>query len=369
MMYVRAAVARQPGLHLSLEHVELDQLRPDEILVRMVATGICHTDISAAQQRIPVQFPIILGHEGAGIVEQIGEQVKTVSKGDKVLLLPDYCGYCDRCKRGQTTYCQNMTEVAFSGEREGDPRARLGSQPVRAAFFGQSSFSTYSLVTERNVFKVDETAPLLLYAALTCGIQTGAGAVFNALSVPVGASITIFGTGGVGLAALMAAVNAGASKIIAVDRVTSRLKLAEELGATATIDTRKTTDLVGQIRAYTGEGSDYTLDTTGSADLIRAAIESLAIRGTCGILTGTGLEVTLPIAAILNGGRTVRGIIGGDSSAGLTVKKLIHLYEQGRFPFDRLVRHFPFEEINQAIEEMLSGRVIKPVLTFASSLI
>lgn len=135
MMYVRAAVARQPGLHLSLEHVELDQLRPDEILVRMVATGICHTDISAAQQRIPVQFPIILGHEGAGIVEQIGEQVKTVSKGDKVLLLPDYCGYCDRCKRGQTTYCQNMTEVAFSGEREGDPRARLGSQPVRAAFF------------------------------------------------------------------------------------------------------------------------------------------------------------------------------------------------------------------------------------------
>ena len=363
-MKALAAVARRPGLPFSLEQVELDELRLDEILIRMVAAGICHTDISAANQRLPVQYPIILGHEGAGIVEQTGEQVKTVAKGDKVLLLPDYCGHCDRCTQGQTTYCENFMQVAFSGEREGDPRARLGDQAVRAAFFGQSSFSTYALVTERNILKVDPAAPLHLYAALTCGIQTGAGAVLNVLRPQVGSSITVFGVGAVGLAAIMAAVNAGASTIIAVDRVDSRLEMAKELGATATLNTEKSADVVGEIRRLTGSGSDFTLDTTGSPSLIRSAVESLAIRGTCALLTGTGLEVTFPIASILVGGRTIRGIIGGDSSAGLTVKKLIQLYEQGRFPFDRLVQHFPFESINEAIEEMLSGRVIKPVLTF-----
>jgi aryl-alcohol dehydrogenase len=365
-MKATAAVAWRPGEPLSIEEIELDEPREDEILVRIAAVGICHTDISARDQRLPVQLPMIFGHEGAGTVEKVGSAVTTVTAGDKVLLTPDYCGRCDRCRTGQTTYCDNLMAVTFSGQRaDGSPRSHQGDTPIRAAFFGQSSFASYALATERNVLKVPKDASLHNLAALTCGVQTGAGAMLNAMPVTVGSSVAVFGTGAVGMAAVMAAAIAGASEIIAVDRVAHRLELAAELGATHVIDSTSGVDVAGEIRKRTGGGCNVALDTTGAPEIIRAAVESLAIRGICGIVTGKG-DLSLPAMSLLQRGRMLRGIMGGDATAGLLVQRLISLYERGRFPFDRLVRHYPFKQINTAIEDMLSGKVIKPVLTFPS---
>jgi len=361
-MKVVAAVSWEPGEPLSVEELNMDEPRQHEIVVRMMAVGICHTDINARNHRLPVQHPMIFGHEGAGIVERVGTSVTKVAPGDKVLLLPDYCGDCDQCKQGRTSYCENLTATVFNGV----PRAEQNGKKVHAAFFGQSSFSNFSLVTERNVLKVSQDAPLEYLAALTCGIQAGAGAVLNAMNVKVGTSFAVFGTGAVGMGALMMAKIAGASTIIAVDRVAERLNLALELGATHVINTKESSDITKEISELTGGGCDFTLDTTGVPDIIRTAFESLRTLGMCGVVAGTGREITLPVTSLLQGGRMIRGIMGGNASAGLLVKQLVSLYESGRFPFDRFVRHYPFQQVNTAMDDMLAGKVIKPVLTFAN---
>ncbi|MQA84361.1 MAG: alcohol dehydrogenase catalytic domain-containing protein [Streptosporangiales bacterium] len=364
-MKITAAVAWRAGAPLEIEEVELDEPRDDEILVRVAAAGICHTDMHARDGHLPVELPMILGHEGAGTVEGVGSDVTQVAVGDKVLLTPDYCGRCRRCRMGQTTYCDNLVAVTFSGLRpDGSPRARQGDAAIRAAFFGQSSFASHALATERNVLKVPHDAPLHHLAALTCGLPTGAGSVLNVVPVTVGSSFAVFGAGAVGLGAVMAAVVAGATEIIAVDRVAHRLETATELGATHVIHTEGGGDVAEEIREHTGGGCDVILDTTGVPALIRTAVESLDTRGTCGIVAGSGQDLSIPAAPLVRGGRTLRGIIGGEAIPGVFVPKLIALHERGRFPFDRLVRNYPFRQINEAIADSISGTTIKPVLTF-----
>src|SRR5690625_2352460 len=247
---MKAAVAQAPGSTLELTEVVLDEPRSDEVLIKMRVTGICHTDINASQGRLPVTMPIILGHEGAGVVERVGAHVTQVSPGDTVVLVPDFCRDCSQCRQGHTAYCELADVLVFGGTRlDGTPKAHRNGEAVRAGFFGESSFAEYSLVTERNIVKVSPEAPLALLASLTCGVNAGAGGILNGLEVGPHHSVAVFGVGTVGLAAVMAAAMAGAHHIIAVDRHASRLDLARELGATAVVNTAQSPDVGAALAA------------------------------------------------------------------------------------------------------------------------
>jgi aryl-alcohol dehydrogenase len=363
---IEAAVAWEAGAPFSIEEVDLDEPRENEILVRVEAVGVCHTDDSARLGRLPVVFPIILGHEGAGVVERTGAAVRTVGPGDRVLFTPDYCGRCEQCRLGLSPYCDDVVAMTFSGVRpDGSPRAYKDGKPVRASFFGQSSFATRSLVTERNVVRVPLDAPLHYLAGLTCGIQTGAGAVLNAMGVRPERSVAVFGSGAVGLAAVMAAVAAGASSIVAVDRVAHRLAVAAELGATHVIDSTDAdlAEVSAEVAKVTRGGADVVLDTTGNPDVIMAGVNSLATHGTCSVITSSGAPVTVPPGALLLRGRKLRGTMGGHITPTVFIPRLLDLHARGRFPFDRLVRNYAFGDLQTAMDDSLSGETIKPVLT------
>jgi aryl-alcohol dehydrogenase len=364
---IQAAVAWEAGATLSIEELDLDDPRDDEICVKIEAVGVCHTDDNARLGRLPVVFPIILGHEGAGVVEQVGASVTKVKPGDRVLFTPDYCGTCEQCVLGHTPYCDQVVAVTFIGTRpDGSPRAHQNGRPVRGSFFGQSSFSTHSLVTERNVIPVAPDAPLRYLAGFTCGVQTGAGAILNAMPVNSASRVAIWGTGAVGLSAIMAARASGAAEIIAIDRVRHRLDLAAELGATHTIDTtgRDLPDVTAEVVKVTRKGTQVALDTTGNPAVILAAVESLATHGTASVITSSGPPVTLPPGSLLLKGRQLRGTMGGHINPTVFIPRLLDLHAQGRFPVDRLVRNYPFADLNTAIADSLSGATIKPVLTF-----
>jgi len=368
-MEITAAVARAIGGRFTLEQLSLAEPRSDEVLVRLVATGICHTDISMRDHKIyPIPHPVVLGHEGAGIVERVGDAVKNVAVGDHVVLTSNSCGHCPSCVEALPVYCYEFNDYNFSGtRRDGSSPLSLDGGKVHY-FHSQSSFATHSVAHERCVVRVRKDAPLELLGPLGCGVMTGSGAVVNSMKVGVGKSIAVFGTGSVGLSAIMAAKLVGAGIIIAVDQVPARLALALELGATHAIDA--TAGQVAEaIRAICRHGVDYTLDTTGNMKVLRTAMDMLAPRGTCGYVGGAppGAAVTIDVEQIMVGGRTIRGIIEGDSNPNVFLPHLIDLYMLGRFPFDRLVRFYPFESINEAAADALSGSTIKPVLRFAAS--
>jgi aryl-alcohol dehydrogenase len=360
-----AAVAREPRAPLVLEDGQIEDPRPDEVLVRVVATGVCHTDMVVRDQLFTAPLPMVLGHEGAGIVEAVGAAVTEVVPGDHVVMTYMWCGHCHTCESGHPAHCENMGALNFGGGRLDGSHATTDAQgqPVHDHFFGQSSFSTLALANERNIVKVDKDAPLELLGPLGCGIQTGSGAVLQALGVKAGSSFAAFGAGAVGLSAIMAAKIAGATKIIAVDVTPSRLELAKELGATHTINSRET-DPVAAIREITGGGADYTLECSGRAAVLRQAIDALAVLGQCGIVGATpeGTEVPLNVNDVMIPGRRIVGIVQGDVVSKVFIPMLIEFHRQGRFPFDKLVRFYPFDQINQAIADSESGVTIKPIL-------
>jgi len=365
-MFIDAAVARAPHQALSLERLEIEDPRPNEILVKLVATGICHTDIGMRDQTFPVPQPIVLGHEGAGIVVKVGAEVTTVDVGDHVVMSFDYCGECGSCKAGAPQYCDRYFDYNFAGHRhDGSTCLCSGREPVHSNFFGQSSFASYSLCNEKNVVKVSPDVPLETLGPLGCGIQTGAGAVFNTFAVRDGQSLVVFGLGTVGLSAIMAARVCGAATIIGVDLHESRRDLALELGATHVFDGR-VTGLVAEIKQLTGTGTNFAFDTTGSSPVIRMAVDCLAHRGVCGIVGAAkpGTEVTLDVMDIMTAGRSLRGIVEGDADPQMFIPKLIDLQRDGRFPFERLLTFYEFHEINRAIEDAEAGFVVKPVLRF-----
>ena len=365
-MRITAALTETRGAPFALTPLELDDPRPGEVVVRMVSSGVCHTDLIMRDQWYPVPLPVVLGHEGAGVVEAVGDGVGHVVPGDHVVLTFNSCGDCGMCDHGRPAYCDGFFGCNFSGARPdgSSPLRRVGGGSVHGVFFGQSSFATHALATERNVVKVDRDAPLELLGPLGCGVQTGAGAVLNSLDPPAGSSLAIFGTGSVGISAIMAAVIAGCSPIVAIDLNERRLETALELGATHAIDAA-TDDPVERLRDLTG-GADYTLETTGVASVLRQAVDALGNGGTCGLIgaAALGTEVSLDMSALLFG-RSVRGIVEGDSVPRRFIPRLIDFHRQGRFPFDRLIRTYAFEDINQAVEDSEKGATLKPVLTFA----
>jgi aryl-alcohol dehydrogenase len=251
----------------------------------------------------------------------------------------------------------------FHGARpDGTTTLRKGDQVIHGSFFTQSSFANFALANERNVVKVREDIPLEVLAPMGCGVMTGAGAVMNSLQAGPGASIAVFGVGTVGMSAVLGAVVCGCTTIIAVDINPARLEMAKELGATHTVNASEV-DPVEVIRDITGGGAEFSLECIGNPKVLRQAVDVLPRLGVCGLLgvVPPGTEVGLDMDAIMNG-RTVKGILGGDAIADLFIPKLIELYSQGRFPFDRLIKFYPLDDINQAVADMEQGGVIKPVL-------
>lgn len=365
---ITAAVVRKKGGPFQIEILNLEDPRPDEVLIRIVATGMCHTDMVARDQLYTVPLPVVLGHEGAGVVEQVGSSVKKLKPRDHVVLTYMWCGQCLPCLRGDLTYCANFYPLNFGGAREDGSTATRDQQgAVHDHFFGQSSFATYALAHERNVVKVPNDAAVELLGPLGCGIQTGAGAVLNTLKVGVGSSFATFGGGAVGLSAVMAARVAGASTIIVADVVPSRLALAKELGATHAVNSRET-DPVEAVRQITGGGADFTLESSGRPAVLRQAIDALAIRGTCGIVgaPALGTEASFDVNGVMTAGKQIIGIIEGDSVPDLFIPSLVELYTQGRFPFDKLVKFYSFDQINQAAEDSEKGGTIKPIVRSGS---
>jgi aryl-alcohol dehydrogenase len=362
---ITAAVTESKGAPFELQELSLGELRPDEVRVQVAAAGICHTDLICRDQWLPVPLPAVLGHEGAGVVDAVGPAVTKVAVGDRVGMTFDSCGECRTCQTGKPSYCHQFFEHNFASSRPVDGSSALsrGGDSIHGHFFGQSSFATHSVASERNVVKLPDDIDLQVAAPFGCGIQTGAGAVLTSLAVPAGSSLVVFGTGTVGLSAVLAGVIAGCTTIVGVDLNPARLDLARSLGATHTVNPAEG-DVARQVRAHTGGGADFCLETTGSPPVLRAAVDATTPLGVTGVIGAPpfGTDVNLDVNTILSGGRVVRGIVEGDSVPDVFLPRLMTLHRQGRFPVEALMTFYDFDQIEQAAQDAEAGRTIKPVL-------
>lgn len=363
----RAAVVESGGAPFTLSDVTLDDPGPHEAVVRLVATGLCHTDLGVASGGLPFPLPGVLGHEGAGVVEAVGSAVTGVAAGDHVVLSFTSCGDCRNCDGGHPAYCATWLPLNLIGGRRADGSSTLSrdGEPLGGHFFGQSSFAERALVDERSLVKVDPDVPLESIAPLGCGVQTGVGAVWNVLKPVTGSTIVVLGAGAVGLSAVMAAALTPATTIVAVDRVGERLTLAKELGATHTVDATEE-DLGAAIAGITGgRGADGIVETTGNVSVLRQGVDALAARGTVVVVGAPpfGSEVSLDVNGLL-GGKQVVGLTLGDAETQSFIPALVRLVKEGRLPLHRLISTYPFADIDQAVRDMGAGKAIKPVLTF-----
>ncbi|WOH38191.1 NAD(P)-dependent alcohol dehydrogenase [Thalassotalea fonticola] len=359
-----AAIARDPSEPLTFEQVTLQSPRADEVLIKIVASGICHTDLVCLYQELPVPLPMVLGHEGAGIVVEAGSAVKDLSPGDHVVLSFNSCGECPSCEHELPSYCYDFMENNFSGCRgDGTGTMEQNGEAVNANFFGQSSFATMAIANVRNTVKVRKDLPLEMLAPLGCGVQTGAGTVLNSLSVTVANSMAIFGGGAVGLSALMAAKLVGADPIVVVEPLADRRALALELGADHVIDPFAVENVVEEIKKLVG-GVDFSLEMTGIPAVASQCVAALKPLGTCALVGAApaDAEVSINIMEMLATGRKIVGIVEGDAEPRTFIPQLIEYYDEGRFPFDRLIDFFPFEALNEAVEAQGNGQSIKPVV-------
>lgn len=356
---IQGAVLRDRDRPLDIESLQMEAPRDSEVLVRIVAAGICRTDVHIIARWDGMEMPVVLGHEGAGVVVETGKNVKGVIPGDHVLLSYQYCGSCPQCRGGQPWACRYLYELNF-GFRRLDGSNALESSGVRGHFFGQSSWATHSLATEQNIVKISPDLPLDILAPLGCGMQTGAGTVMNTLAVQEGESVAVFGTGSVGLAAVMAARIVGANPIIGVDINQWRLGIARELGATHVVNASHK-DIASVISSITGGGVDYLLEITGDQAMLRLSSDVLNPHGTVALFAGERDPDSMP-----ENKKTIR-VTEGSSIPQIFIPRLIELYQARLFPFDRIVKFYDFTEINQAIEDVRRGDTIKPVLRMSES--
>ena len=366
-MQIRALLVEQKDAPFVEQEIELEEPARGEALVRIVATGVCHTDQITRHGDMPMPFPSVLGHEGAGIVEQVGEGVTQVAPGDKVIIGWPSCGECRNCLDGQPRYCLRTGEALvsgrrFKGERAGTSAYSRNGKPINGHFFGQSSFATYSITSADALVKVPGEAPLELLGPLACGLATGAGAVLNEARPRLGDSVLIVGVGAVGLAATMAARNSGVTRIIVADLHDHRLEMAQEFGATHTINSGST-DLVEAVRKITGATVDFAIDCTGVIPVIEQLAETVGMLGTLVLVGGAPANARFSLDHLRTlWGKRVIGVLGGGGRSGQLIPALVELYQQGRFPFDKLVRYYKMNEIEQALADSKAGDVVKPIL-------
>lgn len=363
-MKVQAAVVTAANKPYEIMELELADPLSDEVRVKIVATGICHSDDAIRLGHSPYPMPAVLGHEGAGIVEQVGAGVQNIKVGDHVVLAYAYCAYCQHCRQGLPSACESWGAYNRAGRRaDGSTGFKCDNGTEVNSFFYQSSFASHVNVKEQNVIVVSKSDDLRLLGPLGCGLMTGAGTVFKGLEVKPGSSIVIFGAGAVGMAAMMAAKIAGASIIIAVDIHEVRLKMAKELGATHIINSQGKNALE-EIRKLTGgKGVNYSVDTSGVSAVMKASIDALAICGTAAPVAVTNQVITIStIGDLVAGNKKMIGVLMGATIPQLAIPELISYHKAGKFPYDKLIKNYDFADINQASADSLSGKTIKPVL-------
>lgn len=361
-----AAIARDAHCDFTIDTIEIDAPRTGEVLVKIVGVGLCHTDLIARDQFIPIRLPAVLGHEGAGIVVAVGEGVTRVKPGDQVVLGFSSCGHCARCKESLPSYCREFPVLNYAGVRtDGTTGVHLDGEQLSANFFGQSSFAGHALTHERNVVRIDATdVPLELLGPLGCGFQTGAGAVMRSFCCPRGSTIAIFGGGPVGLAAVMGAVIQGCSTIILVEPFARRRELGNSLGATHVIDPAEG-GVGAAIRAILPDGVEFALESSGCETVVETALGTLSSHGLLGLVgvpPGPESGITVNLASLITYGHRIHGIVEGDSDLDTFIPELVELYRSGRFPFNRLVQTFPLRHINDAIAAQATGDCVKAVL-------
>jgi len=363
-MKITAAVVHERSGPFTIEELDLCDPRADELLVEVVASGMCATDLHGRDAYYPTKFPKVFGHEGAGIVRAVGVAVTKFKPGDHVVMAYPWCGECPNCRAHRQSYCLHAFDLKMNGTRaDGSILHSKNGKPVYSAFFQQSSFGNFTIANERFAVKVRNEASIEHVCALACGGQTGAGAVLNVMKPSAGDSFVVFGIGTVGLSGLMAAKICGCDPIIAVDVHEHRLKLARELGATHCINHKGRNDVVAEIKKITGIGARYTLETSALPIVFREAVEALMPAGMCVLLGSArkGTEVALEMPFVQNG-REVRGVIQGDSVPQEFIPVLVDHILAGHFPVDRLITFYELADINRAAAESASGKTIKPVL-------
>jgi aryl-alcohol dehydrogenase len=359
-MMSTAAVLTQAGGKYSLESVELDDLRAGEVYVKIEASGLCHTD-TTMQHIMPM--PAVIGHEGAGVVEEVGAGVDYVKPGDRVIVSWPACGTCPNCVSGRRYICDDQFGLLFRGTRpDGSKTMKWNGEWITGSFFQQSSFATHAIAAAEALVKVEADVPAEILAALPCGVMTGAGSVLNAMGVGAQDDLVVFGAGGVGLSGVMAGRLAGADPIIVVDINPERLQLARELGATHVVNAADE-DVVARVMDIVPGGVRQVLEASGTAAAWKAAGEILRYGGTFG-------SAGVPMGDTLSGhppdmfskAVRVQFIMAGFAVPRIFLPRLIKWYQQGRFPVDRLVKTFPFAQINEAFADAHAGGAVKPVL-------
>jgi len=362
------AVVNSPGGDFSLEEIELSDPQADEVLVKIVATGLCHTDIHLKGFLPAEMFPNVFGHEGAGVVEAVGESVSGIEVGDHVLLSFRSCRTCENCTNDLVGYCDSSLLLNYMGMRmDGTTTYSRDGAPVFGNFFGQSSLSQHAIAYADNCVVIDKSVDLTKVAPYGCGFQTGAGTVLNVLKPEPTESLVVFGCGAVGLAAIAAAKHLGVGTIVAVDPMESRREAAARLGAIG-VDPTPAADpdfnVVEKVKELTGGGASYSIDTTAISAVVKQAQQALRVRGT---LVALGLgpeEYAIDAIDLLQSGKIIRSSIEGDSDPQEMLPRLIALNAAGEFDVDDLIATYPFTEINTAVADVLAGKVVKPVLVW-----
>lgn len=367
-MKARAAVLFEAGKRLELRDVEVAPPRAGEVLIRMAAGGVCHSDLHVMTGHLVAALPAILGHEGAGVVAEVGPGVTGLKPGDHVIPLWRLsCGVCEYCSDGRPALCPAGMQIRMTGRLlDGTTRFSLGGQEIKH-FAGASTFSEYTVLPAAAVLPIPDDLPLDIAALLGCAVITGVGAVINCARVRPGSSVAVFGAGGVGLNAIQGAALAGAEKVIAVDIVPAKLETARRFGATHGVDA-SAGDPVARVRALTGgRGVDYAFEVIGTPATMRQAYDTLAKRGMA-VVVGVApmtAEVAVPVMSLVYEERVLTGSVYGSSRPRLDIPRLIDLYRAGRLKLDELLtRRYPFEQINEAYAALERGEVARSVVTF-----
>ncbi|MEZ4860321.1 MAG: Zn-dependent alcohol dehydrogenase [Caldilineaceae bacterium] len=369
-MRTKAAVVREIN-QLTIEEVNLDPPQPYEVLVRMQAAGICHSDLHTYRGELRAMPPLVLGHEGAGIVEAVGADVTKVKPGDRILVnwLPS-CNQCPACLRGQNNLCTRLPATTLQALLP-DGTTRLSTlDGVRLKhYLSAATMAEYAVVDEASAIKLPEDVPFAVASIIGCAVLTGTGAVLNTAQVPAGSSAAVIGCGGVGLSAIMGCRLAGCYPIIAVDVMESKFDFARELGATHTINARST-DAIAALRELTAGGPDYVFDSVGAAATIDQALKGVRPGGTAVIMGMHSMKADVPIspAVLIAMNKRLLGSFAGSARPHLDLPHFIELYRSGRLPVDKLVsKRYTLEELTTAFADMEAGKVARGVILFDGS--
>ncbi|MEX2245708.1 MAG: Zn-dependent alcohol dehydrogenase [Dehalococcoidia bacterium] len=354
---MKAAVLRELNKPLSIEDVELEKPGPGQVLVKTAASGVCHSDLHFIDGSWPMPLPAVLGHEAAGVVEEVGAGVTYVQPGDHVVLLfVPFCGICRFCTTGRPNLCRDGRSM--------QPVLKIGDR-MQPAFLGMSSFAEHILLPEGGVVKIRQDVPLEQAALVGCGVMTGVGAAINTAKVAPGSTCAVIGTGGVGLNVIQGCALAGAAKIIAVDVRENKLAMARRFGATHTIDASQE-DPVKAVRDLTGGGADYAFEVIGLPAAITQAFDMVR-RGGEAIVVGMspfGSQVSVDATAFLSE-KVLRGCVYGSTRPRYDMPMILDLYMAGKLNLDDLVsRRYPLEGINDAFDALRAGEVARSVITF-----